>query len=182
MQYGGFGSAVAAGALLAVFATGCVPQSAPPSQAGDSKLAIYSDERRMSSKQWEVYQPEEHSAMASIVAGARNASASVLCDGKGGLSIQLNSHDGRELKNQTLMLAFGQDAAADYPWYTDTEEGWNFVLLDSQKEYGPVIAALKQNQTLEAVVSESGKEWRRYQFTLARAGEAIDYVVTLCRK
>jgi len=165
--------------LIAVVAAGCTSQGAPPSQSG---LTIYSDARRMSSTQWEVYQPEKQSAMASIVADARNASASVLCDGKGGLSIQLSSHDGRELKNQSLTVAFDQGAVASYPWHTSTEDGWNFALLDSEKDFAPVIADLRGHKTLEAVVSESGKEWRRYRFTLVKADAAIDYVLKLCGK
>jgi len=164
---------------LVVLATGCATQSNPPH---DPDLAVYSDARLMSSKQWEVYQPERQSAMASVVADARDASASVLCDGKGGLSIQLNSHDGRALKKQSLTVAFDQGAAADYPWYTNTEDGWNFILLDDQTDFRSVIADLKMHKTLEAVVSESGKEWRRYQFTLAKADAAIDYVLKLCGK
>jgi len=183
MQYRQFGSAIVAGVLLAVSVIGCAPKSAPPPQVGDSGLKIHNEpNNRMSSEQWEVYQPAERSGMASVVAVARNASASVLCDGKGGLSIQIDSHDGRELKNPSLKVTFDQGVAADYPWHSNTEEGWGFILLDSQKDYAPIIGELKQREILEAVVSESGKEWHRYQFTLAKADEAIDYVVKLCGK
>ncbi len=165
-----------------VSVTGCTQQRTPSSQPGDPNVVIYSDERLISSERWEVYQPDQRSAMASVVANPRKASAAVFCDGEGGLSIQLNSHGGRELKNQSVTVAFDQGVAADYPWHTSTEEGWSFVLLDSQEDFAPVITALRQHRMLEAVVSESGKEWRRYQFTLAKADAAIGYVLKLCGK
>jgi hypothetical protein len=184
MQSWQFGSAVLAGVVLAASVSGCAPQGAPRPPAGDSRLKVYSEHRLISSEQWEVYQPEEHSAMASIVAVARNGSVGVLCDGKGGLSIHINSHDGRELKAPSIEVSFDQATPSDYSWVTipPAEDGWGFGLVDDQKDFQPAIAALKQHETLEAVVSESGKDWRRYQFTLAKAEEAIDYVVKLCGK
>ena len=166
---------------LALLMAGCVPQGAP-SGTTESGVEIHSDSRLISSKQWEVYQPDPASAMASVVANARDANISVLCDGKGHLSVQLHSHDGRELKSQSLTVKFDQGVAADYPWNSDTEEGWIFVLLDDDADFATVVADLRRHKSLEAVVSEDGKEWRRYQFTLAKADAAIDYVVKLCGK
>ena len=52
------------------------------------------------------------------------------------------------------------------------------------KRIAPLVAcaiqALKQHRSAEVVVTASGKEWRRLEFTLARAGEAIDLAFRQC--
>jgi hypothetical protein len=153
-------------------------------QGNDNGLINHDPDRPISSEHWEVYEvPKDQAAMASVVSATRNGSLHVLCEKNDESVILIGSKDGAELKDTSITVTFDGNITTNYPWVTTTgEDGWGVGLVENQKDFWPALAALRQHRAVEVVVSESGKEWRRLQFTLARADEAIDLVFKECGK
>jgi hypothetical protein len=152
-------------------------------QGNDNGLINHDPHSAMRSDHWQFHKlPNDEVTMASVVATARNGMLSIFCDEQKELTLLIDSSDGTELKETSVALTFDGNVATDYDWFSSSrnEDGWSVALFDDQKSFWPAIEALKRHRSVEVVVSESGKEWRRFQFTLASAAEAIDLALKEC--
>jgi hypothetical protein len=164
-------------AIALTILSGCVQ----PQGGDDGVIASF-----YSADHWEYYgrSSDREPAMASVAAAARNGVLSVLCGSENYLTILIESPDGTELKETSVKLTFDGTVATDYDWFanSENEEGWAVALFDDEESFWPAINDLKQHRSAEVVISEAGKEWRRFQFTLTGAGDAIDRTVKDCGK
>jgi hypothetical protein len=169
--------AIVATALLSVSAC------AQPPQMTNNGLPIVRDaEHQMSSTHWEVVQLSgEATPLAAIIDSTRTVSLTLGCGDPA--SLLMGPDKGPELKNPSIKLSWdGETSAEPLMESFPSTSGWGFGTAAGDPGFEPMLARLKQHQTLEATINDAGREPLRYRFSLAQADEAIDHVLGVCGK
>jgi hypothetical protein len=168
---------VAASLLLSVSAC-----AQPPQMTGNGLPIVRDAEHRMSSTYWEVVQlPGEATPLAAITDSTKTVLLSLGCEKS--VSLLMGPDKGPHLKNPSIKLAWdGQMDIESLLESFPASSGWGFGTGEGDSGFEPALTRLKQHQTLEATVSDTGIEPLRYRFSLAQADKTIDYVLGVCSK